>query len=668
MPLLSVYPDEMRGSESRLVTLLRLLFEPLLRLLPRSEPAAPYVPVAKGKRQGGLDFKADAGAGSPATDAGYSAPDAGYSLWRDVWCLFAAAHKSDLRRVVLWTSGNVALSVLGAVLYGLILPGLQGQTFSLLTAAGVADGHADTAALRANLASLFSWICVLVTIDVSSSASQIYLGVRWRRKLTSRLHSDYLSRNASYHLAQRFPALDNPDQRITSDLDQCLRSLNGDYTTSSGGIVLSLCTNLALALAATASCVKAAGADVTLAMCGYVALVLVLNGWVNAAVPPWVRRVERAEGDLRFAHVRLRTNAEAVAFFDGSDVEARVLSDRLTAAIAAATGLYWRVTKQSLVRSLCASTDSFVILAVVAAPLFSGQKAAWTVSEITTVSNAVGLMLGGCSSLVALITPLAKVAGLARRVAELQRALAAPHAAPMQPRGPSGGSARTVIMEHTPDAIGARDLAFSTPPPAPIALSPGVTFSVRRGEALLVSGPSGVGKSSLLRCLAGLWEADAGTLLRPAAVGRGGVFFLPQRPYLPLGSLRQCIVYPRVCGAAAGEALELVELLFSLGLGHLVERFGIDGVAPDARPWDSVLSVGEQQRLGFARLLFTAPAFAILDEATSALDVEAEARCMRRCREAGFGILSVAHRPSLAEFHTHRLTMAAKGTSELTRL
>ena len=84
-------------------------------------------------------------------------------------------------------------------------------------------------------------------------------------------------------------------QRITSDLDQCLRSLNGDYTTSGGGVILSFCTNLALALAATASCVKAAGAGVTGAMCVYVALVLLLNGWVNAAVPPWVRRVEKAE-------------------------------------------------------------------------------------------------------------------------------------------------------------------------------------------------------------------------------------------------------------------------------------------------------------------------------------------------------------------------------------
>jgi hypothetical protein len=110
-----------------------------------------------------------------------------------------------------------------------VLPALQGQTFALLTAAGIADGHADLAALSSNLAQLFGWICFLVGIEVAASASQIYLGVRWRRRLTVRLQSDYLSRRAFYHLARRAPLLDNPDQRITSDLDQCLRSICGEY-------------------------------------------------------------------------------------------------------------------------------------------------------------------------------------------------------------------------------------------------------------------------------------------------------------------------------------------------------------------------------------------------------------------------------------------------------
>jgi len=152
------------------------------------------------------------------------------SFVRDLWCIFSAAHAAPLeqRHVGLWMVSNTALAILGAALYGLVLPALQGQTFALLTAAGTADGHADLAELRSNLAKLFGWICFLVGIEVAASASQIYLGVRWRRQLTARLQSDYLSSRAFYHLARRAPALDNPDQRITSDLDQCLRSICGE--------------------------------------------------------------------------------------------------------------------------------------------------------------------------------------------------------------------------------------------------------------------------------------------------------------------------------------------------------------------------------------------------------------------------------------------------------
>jgi ABC-type uncharacterized transport system fused permease/ATPase subunit len=470
--------------------------------------------------------------------------------------------------------------------------------------------------------------------------------------------------------------------------------------------------------------------------------------------------VERAEGDFRYAHVRLRSHAESVAFFDGGAVESRVLSSRLDAAIAAATGLYWRTTRQSLLRSFCASTDSFVILTVVALPLFTGAKAAWSVSAITTVTNAVGLMLAGYGGIVSLITPTAKVAGLARRVAELQREMAqgaGEDAGGTMPepdgkrapgtRGPhrtsgahvwggsgggaGGGGARVengaglgdgssggakveangrsngrsnggssgggALIEFRSDTLAAHNLRYSTPSPGAIPLADGVSFSVGPGQALLVSGPSGAGKSSLLRCIAGLWDADSGTILRPEHVGRGGLFFLPQKPYLPLGSLRQCVIYPRACGpaaqspfatgaeapvvsgggetanhvvarAAAEDDTRVLALLSSLGLDRLVDRFGLDSISSDSRPWDEVLSVGEQQRIGFARLLFHAPAFAVLDEATSALDEEAEAGCMRMARQAGLGIVSVAHRPSLARYHTHRLALSGQGLSQLVRL
>jgi putative ATP-binding cassette transporter len=177
-------------------------------------------------------------------------------------------------------------------------------------------------------------------------------------------------------------------------------------------------------------------------------------------------------------------------------------------------------------------------------------------------------------------------------------------------------------------------------------------------EPLLVQGPSGTGKTSLMRALAGIWREGGGKVNRPAL---SDVMFLPQRPYLILGSLRDQLTYPRAPGASDQQ---LREILKAVNLSDLPERFGGLGVET---LWADVLSPGEQQRLAFARLLLNHPRYAFLDEATSALDVPNEQLMYELLRRKRIRFMSSGHRPTLLKFHRNTLQLSLQQTWKLER-
>jgi len=184
----------------------------------------------------------------------------------------------------------------------------------------------------------------------------------------------------------------------------------------------------------------------------------------------------------------------------------------------------------------------------------------------------------------------------------------------------------------------------------------GISVKVKPNEALILMGPSGCGKSSLLRILSGLWPLSQGTVILPQ-----NILFLPQKPYMVIGTLRDQIIYPKTVGDIDISDDDLQMCLQKARLGYLLNRFTFDS----QEIWSSVLSSGEQQRLSLARLFYHSPSFAVLDESTSALDPENEDTMYEICKELGIGLVSVAHRESLIEHHNILLKFDGKGGWEL---
>ena len=484
----------------------------------------------------------------------------------------------------------------------------------------------------------FAWLAALfIAVYMTRAIVSPYLRLRWRRWLTRRYLAHWFDGRGYYRIELQRSA-DNPDQRIAEDLRQL-----GEYTME---LLLGFLQAIGLLLSfivilwTLSGPLSLAPIGIDIVIPGYMAiaaLVYALAGTflanlVGRRLIPLNFQRQRLEANFRFGLVRVRENAEGIALYNGEQREAEVLNARFADVFANG----WRVlfTQVQLVFYQSGYAQIAIIFPyLVTAPRFFAG--AITLGVMMQTASAFGQVQKALSFFLDNYTQLAELRAVMDRLKGLQAAT-------------DDKPATTVAV--TPSAaasdVGVEGLTLSLPNGQPLLQD--TTFSLPRGRATLITGISGSGKSTLFRALAGIWPFGQGTVHVPAGAR---VLFLPQKPYIPIGTLRDAVKYPDEHSTASDG--QIVAALEAARLGHLAGRLDEDA------HWSNVLSGGEQQRLAIARALVFKPDWLFLDEATASLDEAAEAAVYGELKAQlpDMTLVSIGHRPSLRQWHDRRLEL-----------
>ena len=491
---------------------------------------------------------------------------------------------------------------------------------------------------------------ILATIYIAMAVYAFYLNqmlqIRWRRWLTDDYLKQWLADRAYYRLQLTGSPADNPDQRIAEDfkifvdetLSLSLGFLNAAVTLGSFiGILWGLSGPLAVPLN---------GGEIVIP--GYMvwaALVYAIAGtWLTHKIGKVLIGLnfnqQRYEADFRFALVRIRENTEGVALYAGEPDELRGFRSRFTGVV----DNWWKIMKRQKV--LNTFTIGYNQLAVIFPFVVAGNRYfAGTIQlgGLMQISNAFGQVQGSLSWFIGAYNTFAVWKATADRLVGFHDAIENARA---QMRSKTG----VQQSQETESDLVIDNLSLTLPDGSPLVAASSAL--IKPGESVLIRGPSGSGKSTLFRAIAGIWPFGAGQIRLP--LNRPGLF-LPQRPYLPVGTLREVIAYPMRDSGFSDKNIS--DALTTVGLTHLSARLN------EQQNWSMQLSPGEQQRVAFARAVLQQPAWLFLDEATSSLDENAEQQLYRMLKEKlpQTTIISIGHRPSLQEFHTRTLELKGDG-------
>ena len=486
----------------------------------------------------------------------------------------------------------------------------------------------------------FSWLAAIyIILSVYSYVLQQTLILNWRRWMTNRFIDIWLKNRTYYHLQMFGKDTDNPDQRISEDV-----RLFVEMTLSFAiGILKAFCTfaSFAFVLYKLSGSLEFTFMGREWSIDGYMfwaALVYsVIGTWVTHLVGKKLVQLnfvqQRYEADFRFSMIRLRENAENIAFYRGEQQESGVFKERFTLLL----DNFWRlVTKHKQLIWLNSGYSQIAIIFpfVVAMNRYLSKEI--TLGGLMQVANAFGSVQTSLSYFIDVYASLAQWKAVVLRLTYFGR-----HMHEVSSEADKFHVDRFVTAE----VVSADGLQVNLPDGTPLLKK--ISFTLEPGQNVLIRGVSGSGKSTLLRAISGIWPFVEGCISLPDTKD---LMFIPQRPYLPLGTLRNALLYP---GTKMISDEHLLKLMEQCEIGYLSDKLDVVG------DWSHVLSIGEQQRLAFVRAHVQQPLWLFLDEATSALDETTEAKMYMELGSSlpNTTVVSIGHRSTLNKYHQKALNI-----------
>ncbi|XP_049912440.1 ATP-binding cassette sub-family D member 3a isoform X2 [Epinephelus moara] len=518
----------------------------------------------------------------------------------------------------------------------------------------------------------FSYISVIPGIALVNNFLKLGLNelkLRFRERLTKNLYDQYLQGFTYYKMGNLDNRIANADQLLTQDVEKFCNSVVDLYSNLSKPLL-----DIGLYIFKLANAIGAQGPAV---MMTYLLISGLFLTRLRRPIGKMTVTEQRYEGEYRYVNSRLITNSEEIAFYNGNMREKQTIHMAFKKLVDHLHNfIFFRFSMgfvDSIIAKYLATVVGYLVVSRPFLNLSHPRHLHSTHSELLEDYYQSGRMLLRMSQALGRIVlagrEMTRLAGFTTRITELMKVLKELNAGKYErtmvsqqendtaeklPLVPGSGQITNrdniIKFDHTPLATPNGDILIRD-----------LSFEVRSGTNVLVCGPNGCGKSSLFRVLGELWPLFGGHLTKPE---RGKLFYVPQRPYMTLGSLRDQVIYPDTHEEQRRKGISdqvLKEYLDNVQLGHILDR---EGNWDSVQDWMDVLSGGEKQRMAMARLFYHKPQFAILDECTSAVSVDVEDYIYSHCRTVGITLFTVSHRKSLWKHHEYYLHMDGRGNYE----